>query len=321
MAALYVPLIVNDSLLMSESLYGLLIALALLAGVRLLERPSAARSLALGAALGLAALTRQEALLLALLLVPVVVRAGGPRVRNAALVLAAVALLTAPWALRNSLEFDRPVLLTTGDGSVIGCANQHETYYGGIVGSCNHDIGATRGGRSDIRNEAERSELWRDDGLEYAADHAGRVPFVVAARIARTWSVYPLSPRAKAQHGEFLYRRIEWLEYVSMASLAVVLALAAAALVLVRRRAFPVWLFVAPVVLVTVTSALGYGETRFRQAAEVSLVVLAALGVELLRRRRAKAGAAAPAKVQESARSRSTTAPTATQCAPRCSTA
>ena len=101
----------------------------------------------------------------------------------------------------------------------------------------------------------------------------------------------------------------------------VVAALAAAALVLVRRRGFPTWLFAAPLVLVTVTSALGYGETRFRQAAEVSLVVLAALGVELLRRRRSEPEATALASVQESASRSSTTAPTATQCAPRCSTA
>jgi hypothetical protein len=204
---------------------------------------------------------------------------------------------------------------------VIGCANQHETYYGGLVGGCNHDIGATRGGRSDIRNEAKRSDLWRDDGLDYARDHTGRVPVVVAARIARTWSVYPLSPRAKADYGAFLYRHIRWLEYVSMAIFAVVAALAAAAFVLVRGRAFPVWLFAAPLVLITVTSALGYGETRFRQAAEVSLVVLAAVGVELLWRRRSAAGRIAPASVEDSARISSTTAPTATQCAPRCSTA
>jgi hypothetical protein len=312
-AALYVPLVVNDSLLMSESLYGLLIALTLLAGLRVLERPSAGRCVALGVALGLAALTRQEALVLTVLLLPVVWRAGAARVRNAALVLGAVVLLTAPWALRNSLEFDQPVLLTTGDGSVIGCANQHETYYGGLVGGCNHDIGATRGGRTDIRNEGDRSDLWRDDGLDYAADHAGRVPVVVAARVARTWSVYPLSPRAKAQYGAFLYRRIEWLEYVSMALFAVVLALAVAALALVRRRPFPVWLFAAPLVLVTATSALGYGETRFRQAAEVSLVVLAAVGAELLWRRRSGERRTAPASVDDSARISSTTAPTATQ--------
>jgi 4-amino-4-deoxy-L-arabinose transferase-like glycosyltransferase len=282
-AALYLPLIINDSLGMSESLYGLLIALVILAALRLLELPLARRAVALGIALGLAALTRQEALLLVLLLLPVVLRAGGPRWRNAGLLAATVALLTAPWAIRNTVEFDQPVLLTTGEGSVIGCANGHESYYGHIVGGCDHDPRSTRAGRSGILNEADKSDVWRRDGLRYAADHVTRVPLVMAARIGRTWALYPLSPRAKANFGAYLFRHIYALEYVALASYAVVLGLAATALPLLRRRSgFPLWLLVAPIVLVTLVSAFGYGDSRFRQAAEVPLVLLAAVAVDRL---------------------------------------
>jgi hypothetical protein len=167
----------------------------------------------------------------------------------------------------------------------------------------------------------DRSELWREDALDYAGDHAGRVPFVMAARVARTWSIYPLSPREKANHGAFLFRHIYELEYAAMASFAIVLVLAAAGLGLVRRAGAAAWLLAAPLVLVTVVSALGYGDTRFRQAAEVALVVLAAAGVERLLSGRARRRAVAEARVRDSARSSSVTAPTATQCAPRCSAA
>jgi 4-amino-4-deoxy-L-arabinose transferase-like glycosyltransferase len=54
----------RDGALMTESLYGVLAGLALLAGYRLVEAPGVARVLVLGAVGGAAALTRGEALLL-----------------------------------------------------------------------------------------------------------------------------------------------------------------------------------------------------------------------------------------------------------------
>src|SRR3954449_2909879 len=78
-AALFLPLVTREALLMSESLYGLLIAWALFAALRLRERRTTRRALALGAAIGLAALTRQEALLLVpFLALPIALRRGYP---------------------------------------------------------------------------------------------------------------------------------------------------------------------------------------------------------------------------------------------------
>src|SRR3712207_9300748 len=64
LAAVYPTLIAADGALMSESLFGLLVALSLLAAHRLLDAPGVGRALVLGALAGLAALTRGEALLL-----------------------------------------------------------------------------------------------------------------------------------------------------------------------------------------------------------------------------------------------------------------
>ena len=57
-AAAYPTLIAADGSLMSETLYGVLVEAGLLAALRLLDRPSLPMALALGALIGLAALTR-----------------------------------------------------------------------------------------------------------------------------------------------------------------------------------------------------------------------------------------------------------------------
>jgi len=58
LCAAYPLMIAVDGALMSETLYGALIAATLLAAYRLLDRPGARRALLLGALVGLAALTR-----------------------------------------------------------------------------------------------------------------------------------------------------------------------------------------------------------------------------------------------------------------------
>src|SRR5205807_3574540 len=80
-AAVYPILVAADGALMSETLYGLLIAAALLVALRLLDRePGLPLAAALGALVGLATLTRAEALLLLPLLAwPVAARAQARR--------------------------------------------------------------------------------------------------------------------------------------------------------------------------------------------------------------------------------------------------
>jgi 4-amino-4-deoxy-L-arabinose transferase-like glycosyltransferase len=282
-AAVFLPLVTRDALLMSESLYGLLIALALLATLRLRERPSARRALALGAVIGLATLTRTEAVLLVLLLAMPAILGGGRerRVANIALVCAAVTVICAPWCVRNSLQFDQPTLLTTGDGSILAGANLDSTYYGGqLLGTW--DFGGlykTQAGRHLDRNEAVQSDRWRREGIDYIGAHTSRLPVVLVARLLRTWDLYPIWPAERARFVFGYYRHIRVLEYVSQPMLIVVAALAIFGAVGLRRRGRPVWPFIAPVVLVTLVSLVGYGDPRFRQAADVALVVLAGVGV------------------------------------------
>ncbi len=278
--AVFLPFVTREALLMSESLYGLLIAWALLAALKLRERATTRRALALGAAIGLAALTRQEALLLVpFLALPIALR-GEHRLRSAALVCAATAAICLPWVVRNTLEFDQLTPITTGDGSVIAGANLPATYYGDLLGDWDFQgLYRTPAGRDVDPNEAVQSDRWRKEGIDYARDHASRLPVVVAARIGRTWDLYPLSPVARAEYGSDYYKHIRALEYPAQLMLWLVVALAVYGVVLLRRAGRPAWPFLVPVGVVTFVSVIGHGDPRYRHAADVALVILAGAGL------------------------------------------
>jgi 4-amino-4-deoxy-L-arabinose transferase-like glycosyltransferase len=280
--AVFIPLIARDSLLLSESVYGLLIALALLGALRLRERPTKRRALELGAVIGLAALTRSEALLLVpLLAAPIAFTVERRRrLRTIALVCAATVAVCLPWCVRNSRQFDQPTLITTGDGSVIAGSNLDSTYYGPSIGYWDFaGLYKTPAGRHPVRNEAVQSDRWRAEGIDYARDHVSRLPAVLLARVARTWELFPVDPEARFDLANQQFKHIRKLEYPAQVMLLAVWVLALVGAVWMRRRGQPVWPFLVPVALVTLVSMLGHGDPRYRHAADVSLVVLAGVGL------------------------------------------
>ncbi len=272
LAAIHPTLVAADGALMSESLYGLLAALMLLAAYRLLEAPAPGRALALGAVGGLAALTRGEALLLLpLLLVPVLRRPGGAR--TAAVSVLAFVVVLAPWTVRNWIVFDQPVLVATNSGTAIAGANCDETYAGDRLGGWWPDCI-----RSHPGNEAEHHSDALKDGLRYAKNHAGRLPAVLAARLGRVWSVY--DPFQIPEGRSPRVQKAGVILFFLLVPLAVAGGLA------LRRRGVGIWILIAPLVVVSVTALVTYGNVRFREPAELSVVVLAAVGIDALWRRR-----------------------------------
>lgn len=293
-AAVYLPLVANDSLLMSESLYGLTVALILLAAFAYRDHPSSRAAALLGLALGAACLTRGEALLLIPLLAAPLMLRGGRHWAHLGATCLVVALCVAPWALRNSLLYDQPVLVTTVEGSVVGGANLDSTYYGSELGGWDFKgLYSSPAGRSSVRNEAVQSSRWHDEAVDYVREHVSRLPAVAAIRLARTWSLYPLDPRNKVDFAVAHYNHIRPVEWLSLLSFLAVACLALAGLLALRRRGAPLLPLLSPVALVCVVSVAAYGDLRFRQAAEVALAILAAAGAErLLERRRGHEAAA-----------------------------
>jgi hypothetical protein len=311
LAAIYLPLIANDSMLMSESLYGLMIALTILAALRFLERPGAGRGVLVGAAIGFAALTRSEALLLILLLVPFLLRrVDSGRLRSGTVIVVAAVVVVVPWCIRNTAVFDRPTTITTGDGGVIAGANLHSTYYGRLLGGWDL-AGLAPAPRlaPGPYNEAAAGERLRSRGIAYARRHAGRVPVVAAVRILRTWGLYPFSPREQVAFWVFTANHVQRLEWATLISHWLAMLLAIPGILWMRARRMPLAPLLAPLVLVTVVSMLFFGDFRFRQTANPSLVILATLGLAAARVKVSEARArrsdkAAPPAGSSSARSR-----------------
>jgi hypothetical protein len=266
---------------MTESLYGLLCGLSLLAAYRLFEQPALGRAAVLGLVVGVAAHARAEALLLLpLLLLPVIRRPGG--LRAAIVVCLSFAAVLTPWTVRNWSAFDRPVLIATEGGETLAGANCRETYFGERIGawsvSCVRFSG--RGNEAAELNEEGRK------GIRYALDHLDRVPAVAAARLARTWGLWWPVQRPEGRAG--------WVTYIGAALLFVLAPLAVYGFILLRRRGVPVWILTTPLITVTLTTLLAYGSARFRHSAELPLVVLAAVALDQLLRRgaaRAQPGA------------------------------
>lgn len=269
LAAVYPAFVAADAALMSEPLYGLLLSAALLLACRLWRRPSTAEAAGLGALVGLAALARGEALLLVpLLLLPTLWRGAPGRGKRVAIGCLALVVVLAPWSIRNSLKFDRPVLVSTGYGGVLAGANCPEAYGGVDLGSWNVGC-ALRAQREG--NEAAVARLETEDSLTYAREHSGRVPAVLAVRLLRTWDLYqPFRVRP------FEWARIPgWVIRAEAIALYLLLPLAAWGLVILRRRGAPLVPLLAPVALVMMVTLAFYGLPRFRYAAELSLIVLA----------------------------------------------
>jgi len=284
-AAVYANLWMNDGLVMSETLAALTTMGAVLLAYRLLRRPTTAGALGLGAACGLAALTRAELLLLVpLLAVPAAWTArrrdGGAPLGTIGAVVGATLLVVGPWVGFNLARFEKPTFLSTGDGGALVGANCPRTYYGNEVGFWNIYCVPLHRPPGDLSVASDRD---RTKALDYARSHAGRLPVVVLARVGRLLGVYAPGQLVSYTVGE---GRPRWASYLGLVTFLLFLPLAVVGGRRLRRLREPIWPLLAPVVVVVVAAALVYGTPRFRAPAEPSVVVLASVGVAALLARR-----------------------------------
>jgi 4-amino-4-deoxy-L-arabinose transferase-like glycosyltransferase len=268
-AAIYPLMIAVDGALLAETLYGPIVAFTLVVAWDLGERPAVWRAALVGVGIALATLTRSEALLL--LGLPLAWRGPGGRVRWLRLgaIVAACAVVLAPWVIRNWSVFDRP-LLSTNDGALLAWTNCDQTYHGRFLCYLVPECAPVVTG-----DEAEQASKLSDHGLDYARDHAGRLPVVMAARLLGTWSFYdpfrfpdPGRSETVLRIGIFFY----WL----------LVPFAVIGVVALRRRGRPLWVLLAPILVVCLVAMATYTSLRLRYLAEIPFVVLAAAGVVAL---------------------------------------
>lgn len=288
LAAVYPNLWINDSLVMSESLAVLLVTLALLAALRAHDRPRWPDGVLLGVLVGLAALTRSELALLAPLFAGLmwwrsdVTEADHRRRRwlPAVAVLAASLATVTPWLAYNMVRFERPVLMSTNDGTTLLGANCDRTYRDDVGG---WDIRCLAPVPTDETVDASvRSSARRELAVDYIGDHAERLPLVVVARLGRIIDVYGLESLVALDAGEEKAESAVWAGIVMWWVLA---PLAVAGWLTLRRdgRSERWWLLPLPVT-VLVATILFYGAHRIRAPAEPVVVVAAATGLVALAR-------------------------------------
>lgn len=274
LAAVYPNLWLNDGLVMSESIAIALVVGALLALHSVLERPTRRNVIGAGALLGAAALTRSELVMLVPLTAALIIARERSRAATGrAIALTGVALaLMAPWAAANMARFDRPVLLTTNDGTTLLGSYCDDIFSGANKGGwsvfCVFDA-PDPGGDDSVRSSAQRSMA-----ITYARDHARELPGVVVARVARALDLYGLDDMVGGDVGEEKPRVFVWAGIVVWWLLMVPAAIGFAAL---RRR--DRWLLALPLLSSATATVVFYGGHRLRAPAEPVIVILASVTV------------------------------------------
>jgi 4-amino-4-deoxy-L-arabinose transferase-like glycosyltransferase len=279
LAAIYPQLFMVDGTLIAESLYAPLVVAVLLLSYRWLDKPVPASAAALGAAIGLATLTRSDGIFLAVLLVPLLLwRGGGRRLQLLAVSAVALGLVLSPWLIRNWVQFDRFPLLSTNGALTQLATNCDETYYGNRVGFVAHEC-ALRSSCLKIPDEVPQSECLLREARRYVRHHLGRVPVVVVARFGRLWNLY--APQTDLNYGQ-LWARQKTAATAGMVMFAVLVPFALLGVVILRRLGTPLFPLLAMFVLATLVAVIAFGFSRYRLSAEPALVVLAAAGVDRL---------------------------------------
>jgi 4-amino-4-deoxy-L-arabinose transferase-like glycosyltransferase len=284
LAAIYPGFWVYERALLAETLLLAIIAATILIVYRFRDHPSALMAGALGAITGVAALTRSEQVLVfPLIVLPVVLAARAPlRQRIGWLALAAVAttVVIMPWTAYNRSRFEEPVFLSTGLGNTLIAGNCDAAYYGELVGlygpACSMAMGPTLG-PEESKDQSTVDLALRRNALDYMSDHLDRLPVVMLARegrimgffrpgqVARRWAAWSGSP-VWAVWGLLA---VSWLHIPAAVYGAVIL----------RRRRVPVYPLLTYMGIVVLSSMLTIGDLRYRAAAEVPLVLLAAVGL------------------------------------------
>lgn len=299
-AALHPNLWLWDGRMLSESASAFTVGLFAFVVVRFLEVRSPGRLIAVGAAVGLAALARSEMALLVLALVPMA-RLLPPRAaatarsgtRAGAGVLAALAALAVvlPWSAYNQTRFDHPVPLSTGAGLVLVSSNCDLTYSGDLIGYwsfiCSVE-GNDSAGTTPFEDASTTDRKLREVGVDYARDNVGRLPLVAIARLGRVTGVYrPIQQTNLLKVNEGVP---QWVSEISIGTWYVLAVLAVVGGRALRRARVPISGMVAPVVVVLVVAVAVYGIWRFRAPGDVAVCLLAGVGADALVRSRLERG-------------------------------
>lgn len=280
-AAVYANLWMNDGLVMAETLAVLGVVAVLWFTYKVQASPRTLNLIGLGTAVALATLARAELLLLLVLVaLPMVVLSNCERPRkrrlaDAALVVLIAGLVLSPWVARNLVRFENPVVLSSQDGLTLVGANCADSYFRPGIGFWSLDCGLSVAVEPNW-DQSQRSAAMRVEAIEFVTANLDRTPKVVLARLGRGFSVWQPDAMAHLNLGEgreVMSSRIGYIQFWVLVPFAVVGFLR-----------WPVgrsrWPLLATASLSLITIVAFYGIPRFRIAAEVAIVVAAAVAID-----------------------------------------
>lgn len=202
LAAFHPLLVFFSGYVMTESLFSVMLLLALLASVAWIKQPKPGRAFWSGALWGAASLTRPTALPLALIVAlwgwrPLgLALPPGERRRQLSLLLLGLVLSLAPWTIRNAASLHAFVPLTTGGGRSLLDANNavvwdDDARRGGAIAVLTTEPWATRfRGLSEV--ELDRRS--RQEALEFLSGRVKDWPRNAIAKFARYWRWNAITP-------------------------------------------------------------------------------------------------------------------------------
>lgn len=281
----------TSGILMSESIYLVVIPTMLLFALSCIEKPESWRFGLLGMVIGLAVLIRSESIdFIVILSIPVLLFSSTGwrrRLASGAVVLAGFALVLTPWLVRNELQLGGFVLSDNGGTTLAGsyCPatfDSRSLTYGSFDIQCVYlALNETRSGPPPKGSRAW-SDLSLNDALtsasiRYGRTHIESMPRVVLAREASAWGFgnpgyqqVLSTAEGRIQGWENVGRILYWgfLPFVTIGLVS-----------LARRSRQRLVIVTVPIAVVALNVALFYGSTRMRIAAEPSLAILTAAGL------------------------------------------
>lgn len=275
--ALSPALVAADGSLMSDTLYVAIITSATLVAIRCARQPRWWSFAALGLLLGVAALARTDAVILAPLLIGATAwAANGPtagrRFAMAVLGLAVTVAALVPWSAYSSSRLGAVVMVSSNSGNVLEGANCEATYFGSMLGSW--DGACQTHTRSQGADEASWAAAARSAGVDYAAQHPARLPVVAVVRVLRAWGLWAPMQQSVIDTDES--RNRDWQVVAWAYGLAVTALAAPGAVVLARRVGRSAAPLAAVVAGGTITVVISNGNPRMLLACAPSLAVAAA---------------------------------------------
>ena len=265
---------------------------SILAGLALAENPSIKRAFIFGCVGGLAALCRAE-LVLYLPLITLIIFFKSEisfktKLTQCASVAIAALLVVMPWVARNLNSFEETVFLSDGAGTVLVQANCDSTYFGPNLGYWELKCGQPPpyGDSGELLDESQRDRIVRDRSFEYISKNKKRLlTTVMPARIGRMWGFY--KPVEQLRLDTLADRRSFTVSLLGLSQYLLLLPFSIFAIFnFWKNRKETLFITASWIPIATLTAALAFGNTRYRTAAETSLVILAAFSFDLLIKRK-----------------------------------